>query len=97
MAFLFSSVNSISETILNFISVFVDVSCLLCDLARTYIPVLSGYLSRFIYNSFIPIFWLEKSLLPSETFSSNDAYKYPGFENFEGFYTICNIWFVPES
>ena len=59
MAFLFSSVNSISETILNFISVisvFVDVSCLLCDLARTYIPVLSGYLSRFIYNSFIPIF-----------------------------------------
>ena len=69
MAFLFSSVNSISETILNFISVFVDVSCL-CDLARTYIPVLSGYLPRFIYNSFIPIFWLEKSLLSSETFSS---------------------------
>ena len=47
--------------------------------------VLPGYLLRFIYNSFIPIFWLEKSLLSSETFSSNDAYKYPGFENFEGF------------
>ena len=56
--------------------------------------VLSGYLLRLIYNSFIPIFWLEKSLLSSETFSSKETYIKTGFENWVGFVDICNILLV---